>query len=58
MCKKIQKVENGITKEYWQPLEAGETFEGETKKMYAGIGDVTHGLYDYFKEGLIIFPSK
>lgn len=58
LCKKIQKVENGFTKEYWQPLEARETFEGETKKMYAGIGDVTHGLYDYFKEGLIIFPSK
>ena len=58
LCKKIRKVENGVTKEYWQPLKEGEIFEGETKKMYAGIGDITHRLYDYFKEGLIIFPSK
>jgi len=58
MCKKIKRVENGVVKEYWQPLEEGETVEGETKKMYGGIGDITHRLYDYSKEGLIIFPSK
>lgn len=58
LCKKIQKIENGVTREFWQPLEDGETFEGETKKMYEGIGMVTHSLYDYFQKGLLIFPSK
>lgn len=58
LCKKIKKDEHGVTKEYWQPLKEGEVFEGETKKMYAGIGDITHRLYDCFKDGRIIFPSK
>jgi len=58
LCKKITQVENGIVKEYWQPLKAGEAYEGETKKMYEGIGEVTHELYDYIRKGLIIFPSK
>lgn len=58
LYKKIKKVEKGVTKEYWQTLKEGESFQGEIKKMYAGIGDITHGLYNYFKRGLIIFPSK
>lgn len=58
LCKKIKKVENGVVKEYWQPLKEGEIFEGETKKMYEGISNITHHLYDYFKKGLIVLPSK
>jgi len=58
LWKKIKKVENGITKEYLQPLEKDEIFGGETVERYAMIGDVTRDLYDYLQEELVVFPSK
>ena len=56
--KKVRRIENGVTKEYLQPLERGEAYDGEIVEKYGAIGNVTYGLENYFNQNLVVFPSK
>ena len=58
LFKKVNAVENGMSKPTLQSFADGEHFTGETQKVYDGITDVTNSLGEYLKDGHLIFPSN